>query len=59
MKRTNWYSDHPAACTCADCTARAADQRQFSEAHASLGKIGRNDPCPCGSGKKFKKCHGG
>jgi uncharacterized protein YecA (UPF0149 family) len=20
---------------------------------------GRNDPCPCGSGKKFKKCHGG
>lgn len=22
-------------------------------------KPGRNDPCPCGSGKKFKKCHGG
>ena len=22
------------------------------------GKIGRNDPCWCGSGKKFKKCHG-
>ena len=22
-------------------------------------KVGRNDPCPCGSGKKFKKCHGG
>ena len=21
--------------------------------------VGRNDPCPCGSGKKFKKCHGG
>jgi preprotein translocase subunit SecA len=21
-------------------------------------KIGRNDPCPCGSGLKFKKCHG-
>nr|WP_233217455.1 SEC-C metal-binding domain-containing protein [Trinickia dabaoshanensis] len=21
-------------------------------------KIGRNDPCPCGSGKKFKKCCG-
>ena len=20
-------------------------------------KIGRNDPCPCGSGKKFKRCH--
>ena len=23
-----------------------------------LDKVGRNDPCPCGSGKKFKKCHG-
>jgi hypothetical protein len=22
-------------------------------------KVGRNDPCPCGSGKKFKKCCGG
>jgi preprotein translocase subunit SecA len=22
------------------------------------GKIGRNEPCPCGSGKKFKRCHG-
>ena len=21
-------------------------------------RIGRNDPCPCGSGKKYKKCHG-
>ena len=24
----------------------------------SPSKIGRNDPCPCGSGKKYKKCHG-
>jgi preprotein translocase subunit SecA len=23
-----------------------------------LSKVGRNDDCPCGSGKKFKKCHG-
>lgn len=23
-----------------------------------LPKIGRNEPCPCGSGKKYKKCHG-
>jgi preprotein translocase subunit SecA len=21
-------------------------------------KVGRNEPCPCGSGKKFKNCHG-
>jgi len=24
----------------------------------SSQKVGRNDPCPCGSGKKFKQCHG-
>lgn len=30
-----------------------------SELSANLWKdVGRNDPCPCGSGKKFKKCHG-
>ncbi|MBF0301064.1 MAG: preprotein translocase subunit SecA [Oligoflexia bacterium] len=27
-------------------------------AHAAAEKIGRNAPCPCGSGKKFKHCHG-
>jgi preprotein translocase subunit SecA len=21
-------------------------------------RVGRNDPCPCGSGKKYKACHG-
>jgi preprotein translocase subunit SecA len=26
--------------------------------HRSEDKVGRNDPCPCGSGKKYKKCHG-
>ncbi len=26
--------------------------------HAMSEQIGRNDPCPCGSGKKYKKCHG-
>ena len=26
--------------------------------HESGAKVGRNDPCPCGSGKKYKKCHG-
>ena len=28
------------------------------EDRLSTAKVGRNDPCPCGSGKKFKKCHG-
>ncbi len=26
--------------------------------HPAAGKVGRNDPCPCGSGRKFKKCCG-
>ena len=25
---------------------------------SNLPKVGRNEPCPCGSGKKFKHCHG-
>ncbi|MYM64696.1 preprotein translocase subunit SecA [Pseudomaricurvus sp. HS19] len=31
------------------------DQRPFVREGS---KVGRNDPCPCGSGKKFKQCHG-
>ncbi|OGJ70115.1 preprotein translocase subunit SecA, partial [Candidatus Peribacteria bacterium RIFCSPLOWO2_02_FULL_55_36] len=29
-----------------------------TKAHHHREKVGRNDPCPCGSGKKYKKCHG-
>lgn len=29
-----------------------------STVRRETGKVGRNDPCPCGSGKKYKKCHG-
>ena len=31
---------------------------QSSKPFKSDKKVGRNDPCPCGSGKKYKKCHG-
>ena len=31
---------------------------QESGARRSEAEVGRNDPCPCGSGKKYKKCHG-
>ncbi|HXX48212.1 MAG TPA: SEC-C metal-binding domain-containing protein, partial [Myxococcota bacterium] len=52
---------------------RAAQQRKLQEQHGGSPaeapvvqqtvvregpKVGRNDPCPCGSGKKYKKCHG-
>ncbi|PJK06676.1 preprotein translocase subunit SecA [Lysobacteraceae bacterium NML95-0200] len=30
----------------------------FENSQAALPKVGRNDPCPCGSGKKYKHCHG-
>ena len=29
-----------------------------SQARRAGAKVGRNDPCPCGSGKKYKKCCG-
>jgi preprotein translocase subunit SecA len=32
-------------------------QRQRLQKALTSGKIGRNDPCPCGSGDKFKRCH--
>jgi preprotein translocase subunit SecA len=37
--------------------AGAAESSQPAQRHTGE-KVGRNDPCPCGSGKKFKKCHG-
>jgi preprotein translocase subunit SecA len=36
---------------------RAAAQAGRQPVHAAT-KVGRNDPCPCGSGKKYKRCHG-
>lgn len=44
--------------------ARSAIRRVFGFDPAEISKstsssrVGRNDPCPCGSGRKFKKCHG-
>ena len=32
--------------------------REQAELERRLARAGRNDPCPCGSGKKFKQCHG-
>jgi preprotein translocase subunit SecA len=34
------------------------DESTAAVASADLPRVGRNDPCPCGSGKKFKFCHG-
>ena len=36
----------------------SAPQREKQQPAVAEAKIGRNDPCPCGSGKKYKQCHG-
>jgi preprotein translocase subunit SecA len=38
--------------------AQAAAAGGGQARQAVSDKVGRNDPCPCGSGKKYKKCHG-
>ncbi|HYN12326.1 MAG TPA: preprotein translocase subunit SecA [Burkholderiales bacterium] len=38
--------------------AEAATRRKVQPSVRQSQKVGRNDPCPCGSGKKYKHCHG-
>ena len=38
--------------------AAGRDEQKIETIRRSDPKIGRNDPCPCGSGKKYKQCHG-
>ncbi len=39
-------------------TIRKNNQQIDPNDPSTWGKVGRNDPCPCGSGKKYKHCHG-
>jgi preprotein translocase subunit SecA len=41
----------------AGITPRPAEERKPNDP-SSWGKVGRNEECPCGSGKKYKHCHG-
>jgi len=41
-----------------DDASGLAVQTSESAGAADFSKVGRNEPCPCGSGKKFKLCHG-
>jgi preprotein translocase subunit SecA len=38
--------------------AQALAAAMQAQAQGAMPRVGRNDPCPCGSGKKFKHCHG-
>jgi preprotein translocase subunit SecA len=35
-----------------------SEEADVATAVAQVPKVGRNEPCPCGSGKKYKHCHG-
>ena len=59
------YTESKEAYPGADAQRRVAGQPQGAQAqrrHTPIvkngPKVGRNDPCPCGSGKKYKDCHG-
>ncbi|MBI4754265.1 MAG: preprotein translocase subunit SecA [Betaproteobacteria bacterium] len=41
-----------------EALAKAAEARPAPSPVRAAQKVGRNDPCPCGSGKKYKHCHG-
>jgi preprotein translocase subunit SecA len=42
----------------ADAAPRVAPEARQANDPSSWGKVGRNEACPCGSGKKYKHCHG-
>jgi preprotein translocase subunit SecA len=49
------HADYDEALGAATADAAAAPATPFVRGGE---KVGRNDPCPCGSGKKYKQCHG-
>jgi preprotein translocase subunit SecA len=59
------HAEFAAAAAQAEAEAEAGDTMVLAEPEEKTqpfkrfgDKIGRNDPCPCGSGKKYKQCHG-
>jgi preprotein translocase subunit SecA len=51
-------SSSPAADAAPPRPARTGGDDVVKTVRREEPKVGRNDPCPCGSGKKYKKCHG-
>ncbi|MGE0874750.1 MAG: preprotein translocase subunit SecA [Burkholderiales bacterium] len=41
-----------------EALSAAAEQKKSQPQARAVQKVGRNDPCPCGSGRKYKYCHG-
>jgi len=59
-KKGGIFGAHPKEKTRIPDSSKASDTPQAAPAQpapvTSEPKVGRNDPCPCGSGKKYKKC---
>ena len=57
-KRQAGHSSQPVAdAAIKEAAEQPTEEEELAEKIADM-KVGRNDPCPCGSGKKFKNCHG-
>ncbi len=54
----NTGEDEMAFARWSDVGSGAAGATADPQNPASWGKVGRNEDCPCGSGKKYKHCHG-
>jgi hypothetical protein len=61
VEATSWWqcmADNPWTAMTNDAAVEKAQSQWEPQPFRSNPKVGRNDPCPCGSGKKFKKCCG-
>ena len=55
---TTTRSGQPSETKASDVVSEANEVISKAKPIRSGPKVGRNDPCPCGSGKKYKQCHG-
>ncbi len=58
LERQRMQLQHEQVSALDDGSSAAADEPEQKPYVREGQKVGRNDPCPCGSGKKYKQCHG-
>ena len=54
--RAHWYAARTVSQS--DSLTLMTEDGEVQKPFVAVVKTGRNEPCPCGSGKKYKKCHG-
>jgi preprotein translocase subunit SecA len=57
-ERERRLSQREEQCTQWEERLSSIEQRQRAAVPSAGRKVGRNEPCPCGSGRKYKVCHG-